>query len=94
MKKLTIVSLIILSIGFVFAGDTIKVDPAKSTIGWLGKKVTGQHNGTINLKSGELKMEGDSLTGGSFEIDIAGVRYPAKVSLRPMYDPKLKRVRC
>jgi 4-methylaminobutanoate oxidase (formaldehyde-forming) len=30
---------------------------------------------------------------GKFEIDIAGQRYPATASLRPMYDPKLGRVR-
>ena len=29
----------------------------------------------------------------SDEIDIAGERYPAKASLRPMYDPKNERVR-
>ena len=28
------------------------VDTSKSAIEWLGKKVTGKHNGTINLKSG------------------------------------------
>jgi 4-methylaminobutanoate oxidase (formaldehyde-forming) len=31
--------------------------------------------------------------GGEFEIDIAGKRYPAQASLRPMYDPKMVRVR-
>ena len=25
---------------------------------------------------------------GTWEVDIAGVKYPAEVSLRPMYDPK------
>jgi heterotetrameric sarcosine oxidase gamma subunit len=36
----------------------------------------------------------DYIKSGSYEIDIAGVRHPAKASLRPMYDPKLERVRC
>ena len=36
----------------------------------------------------------DYINSGTYEIDVAGVRYPAKASLRPMYDPKLKRVRC
>jgi 4-methylaminobutanoate oxidase (formaldehyde-forming) len=36
----------------------------------------------------------DYIKSGSYEIDIAGIRYAAKVSLRPMYDPKLTRVRC
>jgi len=30
---------------------------------------------------------------GSYEIGVAGVRYPATASLRPMYDPKNRRAR-
>jgi glycine cleavage system aminomethyltransferase T/glycine/D-amino acid oxidase-like deaminating enzyme len=33
------------------------------------------------------------LDGGAWEVEIAGRRYPARVSLRPMYDPEMKRVR-
>ncbi len=33
------------------------------------------------------------INSGVYEIDIAGERYPAKASLRPMYDPKGIRVR-
>ena len=35
----------------------------------------------------------DFINSGSYEIDIASERYPAKASLRPMYDPKNERVR-
>ncbi len=35
----------------------------------------------------------DYIKSGTYEIDIAGERYPAKASLRPMYDPKSKRVK-
>jgi len=35
----------------------------------------------------------DYIKHAEFEIDVAGQRYPAKASLRPMYDPKLERVR-
>jgi polyisoprenoid-binding protein YceI len=73
MKKLMLISLIILSFSFVFAGDMVKVDSAMSTIGWLGKKVTGQHTGTINLKSGELKLVDGNIVGGSFEIDMTSI---------------------
>jgi 4-methylaminobutanoate oxidase (formaldehyde-forming) len=38
-------------------------------------------------------VNSDFVMGGKFEIDVAGQRYPAKASLRPMYDPKLERVR-
>jgi len=30
---------------------------------------------------------------GEWEVDIAGTRYPAEVSLRPMYDPKMERIK-
>ncbi len=30
---------------------------------------------------------------GTWEVDIAGTRYPAVASLRPMYDPKMERIK-
>lgn len=50
------------------------VDPAKSTITWLGKKVTGSHNGTISLKSGSLNVDGKKVTGGTFVIDMTSIK--------------------
>ncbi len=35
----------------------------------------------------------DYVKSGSYEIEISGKRYPARASLRPMYDPKSLRVR-
>lgn len=46
------------------------IDAENSNIHWLGKKVTGQHEGNIALKSGTLEMEGDKLTGGEFVVDM------------------------
>jgi heterotetrameric sarcosine oxidase gamma subunit len=51
----------------------------------VGVGPVGNEGGTVSI---------DYIKSGSYEIDIAGVRYPAKASLRPMYDPQLKRVRC
>ena len=50
-----------------------KIDVNASTINWTGKKVTGEHNGTVKIKSGELKMEKGDLTGGSFVIDMTSI---------------------
>jgi len=36
----------------------------------------------------------DYIKNGNFEIEVNGVYYPAKTSLRPMYDPKSVRVKC
>jgi 4-methylaminobutanoate oxidase (formaldehyde-forming) len=33
------------------------------------------------------------LDAGQWEVDIAGTRYPAQVSLRPMYDPNMERIK-
>ena len=33
------------------------------------------------------------IEGGEWEVGIAGMRYPAEVSLRPMYDPKMERIK-
>ncbi|MEJ2580650.1 MAG: FAD-dependent oxidoreductase [Acidobacteriota bacterium] len=30
---------------------------------------------------------------GEWEVDIAGTRYPAEASIRPMYDPKMERIK-
>jgi len=35
----------------------------------------------------------DFINSGTYEIDIAEVRYPATASLKPMYDPEGKKVR-
>ena len=50
------------------------VDAAKSTITWLGKKVTGSHNGTVSLKSGFLNVDGKNVTGGTFVIDMTSIK--------------------
>ena len=46
--------------------------------------------GYIENKEG---LSADYVKSGTYEIMLAGVRYPAKASLRPMYDPKSERVR-
>ncbi len=41
----------------------------------------------------EAGVSPDYVKSGVYEIEVAGVRYPASASLRPMYDPKGERVR-
>ncbi|KLT65212.1 YceI family protein [Pedobacter sp. BMA] len=53
---------------------TYTVDAAKSTITWIGKKVTGSHNGTISLQSGTLNVDGKKVTGGTFTIDMNSIK--------------------
>lgn len=46
------------------------VDSKSSTLLWTGKKVTGEHNGAVQIASGELLLTGKFVTQGSFEIDL------------------------
>jgi polyisoprenoid-binding protein YceI len=52
------------------SGDTHSLDIEKSIIRWKGSKVTGSHNGTVNIKSGNLTAKGGKITSGSFIIDM------------------------
>jgi 4-methylaminobutanoate oxidase (formaldehyde-forming) len=38
-------------------------------------------------------VDADYVQSGAYEIEIAGVRYPATASLRPLYDPKSERIK-
>lgn len=49
--------------------DVYKVDTTKSTVEWYAEKVTGKHNGTINLKSGEI-ANNHGRFGGNFVMDM------------------------
>lgn len=51
-------------------GNVYKVNTKESSINWLGKKVTGQHNGTVDISGGELVIDNGKLTGGKFDIDF------------------------
>jgi glycine cleavage system aminomethyltransferase T/glycine/D-amino acid oxidase-like deaminating enzyme len=48
--------------------------------------------GLAMVDAGE-PLTADWIAGGAWEIDVAGERYPATASLRPMYDPENARIR-
>jgi len=48
----------------------VSINVSESSIHWLGEKITGQHEGNINLLSGSLIMENGSLIGGDFVVDM------------------------
>jgi polyisoprenoid-binding protein YceI len=50
--------------------ESFKVDSSSTKIGWLGKKITGQHNGNIALKNGTLVFNGDLITSGEAVVDM------------------------
>src|ERR1700761_9483767 len=50
-----------------------KIVSTQSNIGWVGKKVTGAHNGTIAVKEGQLILKNDKLAGGIIVVDTASI---------------------
>ena len=74
-KQVLLITFSIVAIGIsAFTSNdkksTLSVNLDESKVVWLGKKVTGEHTGFINIAYGDLEFEGDKLTGGSFEIDM------------------------
>lgn len=55
------------------AGAELAVNTADSKVEWVGKKVTGQHNGEVQISSGTLVVDGNALIGGNFVIDLNSI---------------------
>jgi polyisoprenoid-binding protein YceI len=72
LKAIVLALVVVLSTVSVTA-QTKKIDAAKSSINWLAKKVTGQHNGTVNLKDGSLVFKAKKLVGGTFTADMTSL---------------------
>lgn len=62
-----------LAMAFTAGTTEYKVDAKQSKVVWLGKKVTGEHTGGINIADGKLISDGKTFTGGSFTIDMNSV---------------------
>lgn len=54
--------------------DKYEVDASQSKIEWIGYKPTGQHNGTLNIKSGALYLVDNTPVGGEFVIDMNSLK--------------------
>ena len=76
MKK-TITNLLFITATFfcthTLDAQIMNINSKQSSINWLGKKITGQHEGTINLLSGSLIIENGLLSGGDFVVDMSSI---------------------
>jgi polyisoprenoid-binding protein YceI len=69
----TLLTICILFFGLFSFGQTYNVDLTQSSLKWHGKKVTGEHFGTIQLKSGSFELKADKFTSGVFTIDMTSI---------------------
>jgi polyisoprenoid-binding protein YceI len=51
-----------------------EIESTQSNIAWVGRKVTGAHNGTIAIKRGWLTVTDSELTGGEITIDTTSIK--------------------
>jgi polyisoprenoid-binding protein YceI len=63
---------------FVAIGqERLTADTSKTTLLWLGEKVTGQHTGTIKLQSGWLNWKDNKIISGEFTINMGSIKESA-----------------
>lgn len=77
LAGLVAVAVMVSAAAFVGPGKkapaTFKVDTQKSVMNWNGKKVTGEHSGTVKLSDGMMMVDGGKLTGGTFNFDMNSI---------------------
>lgn len=76
MKK-TVKNVLVLALATASSAFTTppteKMEVVNGTVTWVGKKVTGKHTGTIELKEGHFVMDGENIVGGHFVIDMTTI---------------------
>lgn len=89
IKNIVVVAIVsILTLSFTNTKEEKKeIKTESSKVVWKGYKVTGSHEGIINIKSGHLIFNNNKLTGGKFVIDMTSM---ACTDLEGEYKGKLE----
>lgn len=66
-------SVVFLHFGNLSANEKYVADPGKTSLRWYGSKVTGEHYGHVDLKSGYVVMKDNQLLEGKFFIDMKSI---------------------
>jgi polyisoprenoid-binding protein YceI len=56
------------------SAQNLEVNTTASNLEWVGSKVGGKHNGTVDIKSGTLATKNGVVTGGEFLIDMTSIK--------------------
>ena len=64
------------------------IDTEKSNVIWIGRKVSGEHHGVINIKGGYVDIEKKSIVGGEIVIDMKSIEV---VDMSDKYNRKLEK---
>ncbi len=73
MKRIALLNILIFALAFTLGAQNYSVDTGKSSLEWTGKKVTGQHHGSLELTEGSFSLENDRISSGMFVIDMTSL---------------------
>jgi polyisoprenoid-binding protein YceI len=73
IKKLASIVFIIFGVVIFTNAQSFVVNNGQSTVKWTGKKVGGEHYGTIKFSSGTLLVSNGQVSSGVFEIDMTTI---------------------
>jgi polyisoprenoid-binding protein YceI len=69
---LSVIAIALLAMSSLTAED-YDVDTKQTKVKWHAEKVTGEHDGYVNIKSGSLDYSDGKLEGGDFVIDMTSI---------------------
>ena len=66
--------ILIIILGFIFAdSDTLWVDKGSSDVQWIGRKVTGEHNGHVQVAGGFIVKDKGKLGSGEILMNMQSI---------------------
>lgn len=78
MKAYSLILLLLICCGFIKNSEPeiYILNATESSMHWTGYYVFnfGEHNGTVNIKNGELKVINNEIIGGGFEVDLTSMK--------------------
>jgi polyisoprenoid-binding protein YceI len=72
-KSLLFTGLLIVTIGALQAQTKLTADIEKSTLTWLGERITNQHTGTIKLSEGWINWQDNKIVSGEFVVNMSTI---------------------
>ena len=73
MIKTLSLALLLAGTGAAMAQSTFTIDPTATKLVWTGKKVTGEHHGSIGVQSGTIGWGENGLTNADVTIDMTTI---------------------
>lgn len=72
-RKIFAIAVIMMGIAGVTQAQTFVVNKDQSQVKWNGKKVSGEHYGTIEFSGGALQVTNGQISSGTFEINMNSI---------------------